>query len=164
MADESTTATADENEETTETGETTVEEVAAQGKDPAAVAAALRSERASAREARKKAEAAEAKVKKFEDRDKSEQEKAEQRAVEAEQKAKEAEFKLVRLQVAAEKKLPADLALRLQGETKEELEADADALLKLVKTENATTLDQGARSSTSPGDDMNARIRAAAGR
>lgn len=38
----------------------------------------------------------------------------------------------LRLEVAHAKKLPAELAARLQGTTKEELEADADALAKLI--------------------------------
>lgn len=138
--------------------------IAAQAKDPDAVTKALRSERASAREARKKAEALEVKVKEFEDRDKSEQEKANQRLVEAEKKARDAETKLLRLEVAAEKKLPTELAARLAGETKEELEADAETLLNLVKADNTPSFDGGARASTNTSNDMNARIRAAAGR
>lgn len=40
----------------------------------------------------------------------------------------------LRLRVALDKRLPAELVDRLQGETKEDLEADADKLLGLVKT------------------------------
>lgn len=43
----------------------------------------------------------------------------------------------VRLKVAIEKGLPATLAARLQGATKEELEADADTLLGMVATGSA---------------------------
>lgn len=39
----------------------------------------------------------------------------------------------LRLRVAMSKKLPAELVDRLKGATKEELEADADSLLKLVQ-------------------------------
>lgn len=134
-------------------------------RDPDAVRNALKAERATAKAAQKKAEELAAKVKEFQDRDKSEQEKAEQRAAEAEDKAKTAEQKLLRLEVAAEKKLPAALASRLTGETREELEKDAAELLKLVKPNGVTTdFDGGARGSAAPGDDMNARIRKAAGR
>jgi hypothetical protein len=43
-----------------------------------------------------------------------------------------AETKALRLEVALDKALPKALALRLQGDTREELEADADELLKLI--------------------------------
>jgi hypothetical protein len=46
-----------------------------------------------------------------------------------------ARLEMLRLQVATEKGLPAPLASRLQGTTKEALEADADGLLELVKLE-----------------------------
>lgn len=162
MADESTTAEV----ETTETEETNDSEVTSQAKDPDAVEKALRSERAKAREADKRAKAAEAKAKEYEDRDKSAQEKADQRAAEAEKAAQEATQKLLRLEVAAEKQLPAKLAARLSGDTREELEADADELLALVKSDSSSTtsFDGGARESTATASDMNAAIRAAAGR
>lgn len=86
-----------------------------------------------ARAAEKEAKALAAKVKEFEDRDKSEQEKLEERASTAEQRAAQAERQLLRYEVAAAKKLPVELADRLQGETKKELEEDADRLLTLVK-------------------------------
>jgi hypothetical protein len=47
--------------------------------------------------------------------------------------ANAARLEALRLQVATEKGLPAPLAGRLNGTTKEELEADADGLLELVK-------------------------------
>lgn len=140
-------------------------------RDPDAVRNALKTERDAAKAAKDEAKAAKAKaeelakkVQAFEDRDKSEQEKAEQRAVEAEKKADAAEKKLLRLRVAADKKLPADLADRLQGESQAELEADADKLLKLVKAEDSVSLDGGARKPAKTGVDMNANIRRMAGR
>ncbi len=140
-------------------------------RNPDAVKRALDAERDRAKSAKKVADDAKAeleaerkKVKDFEDRDKSEQEKAEQRATEAEKKAEAAEHKLLRLEVAAAKKLPSTLASRLTGETKAELDADADELLKLVKEEDSVSVDGGARKSTKTPEDMNARIRAAAGR
>lgn len=48
----------------------------------------------------------------------------------AEASAKDAQSKLLRLEVATEKGLTPKQAKRLQGETKEELEADADELLE----------------------------------
>lgn len=53
---------------------------------------------------------------------------------EANARAKTAEGKLLRTTVALEKHLPAALAERLKGETKEELIADAETLAKLVGT------------------------------
>jgi hypothetical protein len=90
---------------------------------------------------RARAEAAEARVKEFE---KSQQDaeraklSADERAklehTEANERATKAEQKLARLEVAIDKKLPAELAARLVGSTREELAADADALLALVST------------------------------
>jgi hypothetical protein len=136
MADESTTATAEE--QTAPEGNDDPAAIAASAEKPDAVEKALRSERARAREAAKKAEAAEARLREIEDRDKSEKEKAETRAVEAEKKAQDAELRAVRMEVATDKKLPASLARRLQGTTKEELEADADELLKDFEAPAAT--------------------------
>lgn len=68
----------------------------------------------------------------------------------------------LRLRVALDKQLPSELIDRLQGATKEEMEADADKLLTLVKPATPS-FDGGARGGTPP-DDMNARLRAAAGR
>ena len=51
----------------------------------------------------------------------------------AEKDATDARTELLRTQVAYNKGLPADLAGRLTGSTKEELEKDADVLLKLVR-------------------------------
>lgn len=49
-----------------------------------------------------------------------------------ERRAAEAEAKALRFEVAAELGIPAELARRLQGGTRDELVADAEALLKLV--------------------------------
>lgn len=53
----------------------------------------------------------------------------------AEQAAQAETLERLRLQVATEKGLPALFAGRLKGTTQEELEADADALSELVKSE-----------------------------
>ena len=148
---------------------TTTGGVTATATDPEAVEKVLRSERAKAREAEKRAKAAEARAQELEDKDKSAQEKAERRASEAEKAAATATSRLLRLEVAAEKGLEPKLAARLTGETKEELEADADDLLELLKGESSNSSsgwDGGARPpSGSPVEQgMNERIRAAARR
>jgi hypothetical protein len=65
--------------------------------------------------------------------EKSEVQKALDRAAAAEKRATDLEAAQLRTTVATAKKLPASLAARLQGTTKEELEADADALLADLK-------------------------------
>lgn len=129
---------------------------------PDAVKAALDAERAAAKEARKRAEDAEAKVKEFEDRNKSEAEKAAEKAAQAERRATEAETKLMRVEIASKKGLDADMAARLVGETREELEADAAALAKKLKAPTPG-FDGGARDAA-PDLDVDARIRRMAGR
>lgn len=124
-----------------------IENVAAQAENPDAVRKALQAEREAARKARKDADAMAARVKEFEDRDKSEQERmAEERdALKSELSPLKAEN--LRLRVAMEKNLPAELIDRLKGEDREALEADAEELLALVaKTTGARgSVDQGAR-------------------
>jgi predicted nuclease with TOPRIM domain len=68
----------------------------------------------------------------------------------------------LRLRVAAEKKLPPELIDRLKGGTKEEMQADADELLKLVGTPDTTSFDGGARDTATP-KDMDSLIRRSAG-
>jgi len=147
------------------------DELLKDARNPDAVKAALKTERENAKAAKAKADdalaklaAEEKKVKGFEDRDKTEQEKLEQKAADAEKAKEAAEHKLLRLEVASDKKLPPKLAARLVGDTKAELEADADELLKDVKTEDSVSVDGGARRSTKAPDDMNSLIRAEAGR
>lgn len=124
---------------------------------------AIRKERRAARDADKRARDLEARLKEFEDRDKTEQQKAVDRAEAAERSAAEANAKLLRLEVAAAKKVPAELVEFLSGDTKEEIEAKADALLAHLKPADATDFDNGVRTTATSGD-MNAAIRAAAGR
>jgi hypothetical protein len=92
--------------------------------------------RIEAQQAREKAE-------EYEEQNKTELEKAQSKAAKLEQAAKDYESKLLRLEVATEKGLPKELIPRLQGSTPEELAADADELLALVKsrTENETPPD-----------------------
>lgn len=63
---------------------------------------------------------------------KSDLEKATARAEKAEAELATARAVQLRTEVAAAKGLPAELAARLAGATREELEADADALVKLI--------------------------------
>lgn len=61
---------------------------------------------------------------------KSELEKAADRATDAEKRASASEARALRLEIAAEKGLSAKQAGRLVGESREDLEADADSLLE----------------------------------
>jgi hypothetical protein len=103
--------------------------------------------KAKAREQEKRAKdnaTAAQRLKEFEDRDKTEAEKAAERVTTSEKRATEAETRATRLEVILDK-LPADataedvkrlvaLSKRLVGNTREELEADADELLATFKT------------------------------
>lgn len=122
----------------------------------------LRAENAAAR---KRAQEAETRAKEFEDRDKSEQQKAAERAEAAEKRATDAEAKVLRAEVAADKGVPAKLAKFLTGSSKEDLETSADELLAELKAAGGTSFDGGARGGQAPpAGDMDAAIRAAAGR
>lgn len=138
-----------------------IEAIAAKGENPDAVRKALTEERDAAKQARDEAKALADKVKEFEDRDKSEQQKMEERATTAEQKATDAEAKLLRYRVAAEKKLPSELADRLQGDTEKKLKEDADRLLELVKPDStpAGDIDAG-KGEGGGGNTFNDAIRA----
>lgn len=109
--------------------------------------------------ANKEAEALRLELKEFKDRDKTEAEKVAERAQTAEERATKAESKATRLEVAFEKGLTPAQAKRLVGETREELEADADEILRdfPVKPAEATTptvdLDLGARTTAATASD-----------
>lgn len=90
--------------------------------------AALQAERKARREAEKAAADALAKVKEFEQRDLSAQEKLAQQVQELEAKAARAEAEALRLRIAADTDLPADLHEFLVGSTEEELRAKAEKL------------------------------------
>jgi hypothetical protein len=81
----------------------------------------------------KKNAAAAKRLGEVEDADKSEIQRATDKAAAAEARAIAAELRADRLEVAAAKGLSPSLAARLVGQTREELEADADELLKVVK-------------------------------
>jgi chromosome segregation ATPase len=147
-----------------------VDEIAAQADKPDAVSKAIKAEREAAKEARRRAEEAEAKVKEYEDAQKSEQQKLEEAAQAAKEEADalrrqitELEVRQRRSDVALAKNLPPKLAERLRGETVEEIEADADALLEDLGTlpgETPPPGDGGARNPVKP-KDLNEQIREA---
>lgn len=141
-----------------------IEQIAAQADKPDAVKRAIQAERENARKERDRAEELAAKVKEFEDRDKSEQEKLEERAASAESRASAAEAKLLRFQIAVDKSLPLDLAERLQGKSKKELEEDADRLLDLLKPNGKPSGDPDAgRGEGGEGESFNDVLRKRAG-
>lgn len=114
----------------------------------------------------KKAKALEAKLAEFEDRDKTEAQKLADRATAAEKEAASARSDYLRLKVGALKGLAPEIAERLKGNTEEEMSADADALLGVLRPSGAGTgsFDAGVRPSAPVGGDMNQLIRRAAGR
>lgn len=124
------------------------------------------------RELRKENETRRLKLKDYEDRDKSEQQKLEERATTAEGRVTAAELKVARYEVAAEVGLPLKYAARVQGSTKEELEADAKQLMKdfgLAGGEDeggagGSGFDGGVRRPVSRPKTMNGLIKQAAGR
>jgi hypothetical protein len=67
------------------------------------------------------------------DASKSETEKLAARLEAQERKLADSEQRALRAEVASDKQLPPKLAKRLQGSTREELEADADELLESIK-------------------------------
>lgn len=168
MAEETATPEAKEPEakapETTPTPESKVIEEA---RKPDAVQNLIDREREARKEAEEKVTAAEAKVKEYEDANKSEQEKLAEERDTLKREADEAKAESLRLRVASEKKLPAELVSRLRGSTEAELKADADELLKLVKPADATDFDGGARTTTSaksPEESHNEALLALVGR
>lgn len=161
MADDTTSTTSPETSTAPATGEpntpvsTTAPQPASGSDIPAEVQRALH-------KANKEAETLRLKLKEFEDRDKTDAQKLAERAADAERSAAEAQSKLLKFEVAAEKNIPATLAARLQGSTKDELAADADRLLADLKSHQQATapsFDGGVRETPPAPTDMNARIR-----
>lgn len=99
---------------------------------------ALRAEREAAKALKSERDALAAKIKEFEDKDKTEAEKTAERLAELEKASTTNATKALRLEIALDKGLPKTLAARLQGSSREELEADADALLKLIPAGSKT--------------------------
>lgn len=101
---------------------------------------ALKNERRANKSLREQLAAANARIKEFEDRDKTDAEKASERIASLEKSNTSNAAKALRYEVAVDKQLPKALAERLQGSTREELESDADSLLKLVNVQNNTNV------------------------
>lgn len=103
--------------------------------------------RAALKKANKEAEQSRLKLREAEERDLSEMEKIQRRAEKAENDLADLQSNTLKQRVALEKGLPASLVGRLQGSTEEELAADADELLTLVKAPTTPKPDpsQGAR-------------------
>jgi hypothetical protein len=100
--------------------------------------------------------------------DQSEGERREAALVEANKRGDDLEARLLRYEAAANKGLPMKLAPRLTGTTKDELEADAEALKKDFgldgeQGETPAGFDGGVRRSVSKPKSMNGLIREAAG-
>lgn len=103
--------------------------------------------------AAKKNQTAAEKLEKLEQDKLSEIEKANNRAKAAEERAAALELKELKASIASAKALPAYLATRLQGTTKEELEADADAIAKEMNLgKKAPDLKQGKQGSKAPAE------------
>lgn len=100
---------------------------------------ALEAERAANKASKKQIADLQAKLKEYEDRDKSDAEKTAERLAQLEKDTAASRSRADRLEVALDKGLPKTLADRLRGSTREELEADADELLKLVNAQKPKT-------------------------
>lgn len=95
---------------------------------------AIKAERTRAAAAEKRVAELEAEAQKRADAELSETERLKKENATLAERAEKAERDALRSAVAAEKKLPALLAGRLNGTTREELEADADALAAAFPT------------------------------
>jgi hypothetical protein len=113
---------------------------------------ALKSERAARKTAEKAARDLEARLSELEDRDKTEGEKLASRVAESDRRAAEAEAQLLRLEVAATRRLSAEDVPLLHGTTRDEIEASADRLAAFAKRHEKTTpgFDGGARRDQPP--------------
>ena len=73
------------------------------------------------------------------------------RAADLENRIQAQELMILRQRIATEKRLPAALVDRLQGETPEDLAADADVLLAAIPRPTAPALDGGTRGAAKAG-------------
>lgn len=94
------------------------------------------------------------KAQELEEASRSDLEKLTSRAEQAEQRASASEARAIRLEVAFEKGLTPAQAKRLVGGSREELEADADEILRDFPVKNETRkfqpIDNGPRTTTAP--------------
>ena len=96
----------------------------------------------------------------------TEQQRIETRASQAEERASRAERQVAQYAAAAKAGLPLDLAARLQGNTAEELDADAEQLKNLLGGNGQQRFEgrvNGGARAPVPANDMNSLIRQAAG-
>ena len=152
-----------ENEIGTEMAEANI---IAEADDPDAVTNAIARHKEAARKAKQERDELAARVAQFEG-DKTEQQKLAERAAQYERELRDERHDKLRLAVAVEKGLvgeKAELAARLQGETKEELAADADKLLALFGQQRDVSFDGGARGTPAKADGFDGIIRQAAHR
>jgi|GEM_PF-1631516 len=100
------------------------------------------------------------KWRKHEEESRSEEEKRAARERELEQRATAAEHRALRSEVADEKKVPVEARKFLTGSTKEELEASADELLKLISENPGRKTDpnQGKTGGEPSGDFLRASL------
>lgn len=163
-----TTDTDDERERGKPTGEPPPE-AADREPDPLAEIAKWKALARKHEDAAKRNEAAAKRLAEAEEADRTEVERERRKAADAEARAKAAELRAERLDVAVAKGLPVGLAHRLAGETRADLEADADELAKLMRpTESGAvgrerpreTLRSGAGSSGPPEDNDPTRLAA----
>lgn len=104
--------------------------------------------------ANKEAEKFRLKVKEFEDASKSEQEKLAESLRQQEQRAETAALSALRYEIALDKGIPKAIASRLQGSTRDEMEADADELMKTLNGNGRRppSFDGGAKDDKAPKD------------
>lgn len=101
--------------------------------------------RAEAAKNRKEAQEARTKAQEYEDRDKSEAQKAADKAAREAKRADSAEAKLLRFEVASAKKVPSEAMDLLTATTREDLEAQADTVLKIAAAKRTADFDGGPR-------------------
>jgi hypothetical protein len=139
-----------------------------QAQNPDAVKNALTREREARAQAEAAAQKAQRQLAEVQEQGKTAEERARD-AAEAKAAAERTGAENLRLRVALDKNVPADLVDRLRGETQAELEADAEQLMARIQPPQqqpppAPDLGGGARNSAPAQGDMDARIRQAAGR
>lgn len=154
-----------------------IDAIARQADNPDAVARALRSERTNAQEARREAiavrtenEELRSQVREYQRRDMTDTERVLAERDELRGQIDPTRQENMRLRAAIAKSVPADLIDRLRGDTQEELERDAEALMQRLgnqpPTPPAPDFHGGAqpRDGVAGGQSMDDEIRRAAGR
>lgn len=111
---------------------------------------ALRAERENVKQLKAQLAEANGRIKEFEDRDKSESDKQAEKLADTQKRLDAATLKATQYEIAAAKGIPLTAAARLRGASREEMEADADDLLKLI---NAGKPGSGTLNPNPPKDD-----------